>query len=63
MEVLRSNLERLKSTLVLMLNVLTYAKDLRAEYAGVFDRVIVCASLTCAGRTAAPRTMAAIRKC
>ncbi|KAK5233538.1 hypothetical protein LTR47_005160 [Exophiala xenobiotica] len=31
MEVLRSNLERLKSTLVLMLNVLTYAKDLRAE--------------------------------
>lgn len=31
MEVLRSNLERLKSTLVLMLNVLTYARDLRAE--------------------------------
>jgi len=31
MEMLRSNLERLKSTLVLMLNVLTYARDLRAE--------------------------------
>ena len=32
MELLRGNLERLKSTLVLMLNVLTYARDLRAEY-------------------------------
>lgn len=31
MEMLRGNLERLKSTLVLMLNVLTYARDLRAE--------------------------------
>ncbi|OAP62305.1 hypothetical protein AYL99_04508 [Fonsecaea erecta] len=31
MEILRGNLERLKSTLVLMLNVLTYARDLRAE--------------------------------
>jgi hypothetical protein len=62
-EVLRSNLERLKSTLVLMLNVLTYAKDLRAEYAVVLDRVIVCGSLTCAGRTAAPKTRAVIRKC
>ncbi|KIW98576.1 uncharacterized protein Z519_00237 [Cladophialophora bantiana CBS 173.52] len=31
MEVLQGNLERLKSTLVLMLNVLTYARDLRAE--------------------------------
>ena len=32
MELLRGNLERLKSTLVLMLNVLTYARDLRTEY-------------------------------
>ncbi|KAI1615382.1 hypothetical protein EDD36DRAFT_485668 [Exophiala viscosa] len=30
-ELLRTNLERLKSTLVLMLNVLTYARDLKAE--------------------------------
>ena len=41
MEVLRSNLERLKSTLVLMLNVLTYAKDLRAEYAVVLDGLLL----------------------
>lgn len=32
MEMLRGNLERLKSTLVLMLNVLSYARDLRTEY-------------------------------
>lgn len=32
-EFLRTNLERLKSTLLLMLNVLTYARDLRAGYA------------------------------
>jgi hypothetical protein len=31
MALLRGNLERLKSTLVLMLNVLTYARDLRVE--------------------------------
>jgi hypothetical protein len=33
MELLRTNLERLKSTLLLMLNVLTYARNVRAEYA------------------------------
>lgn len=32
MDMLRGNLERLKSTLVLMLSVLSYARDLRAEY-------------------------------
>lgn len=32
MEMLRGNLERLKSTLLLMLNVLSYARDLRIEY-------------------------------
>ena len=32
MELLRSNLERLKSTLVLMLNVLMYARKVQAEY-------------------------------
>jgi hypothetical protein len=32
MELLRGNLERLKSTLVLMLNVLTYARKVQTEY-------------------------------
>ena len=38
MELLRGNLERLKSTLVLMLNVLTYARGLREEYVAVTGR-------------------------
>jgi hypothetical protein len=33
MQELRANLERLKSTLVLMLNVLTYARKVQTEYA------------------------------
>ena len=31
MELLGANLERLKSTLVLLLNVLSYARDLKTE--------------------------------
>jgi STAND-like protein len=36
MRVLQANLERLKSTLLLMLNVITYARKLSSEYATCF---------------------------
>lgn len=41
MQELRANLERLKSTLVLMLNVLTYARNVQTEYVLVMLAVVV----------------------
>ena len=41
MESLRSNLERLKTTLLLLLNVLSYARELTLEYT-LFPRALRC---------------------
>ena len=38
LQLLRSNLDRLKSTLLLMLNVITYAR----QVAGRYDLVFLC---------------------
>lgn len=42
MQLLRSNLDRLKSTLVLMLNVITYARKVSEEYVLPWSTLLAC---------------------